>query len=249
MLNMCVCFETSWLACYVQVKLACVDFGRVQPFLPLHNNSPCVIWLYVCMLLRSHHNQSHVHTHVWMFFCGRRWAGSPGCCRQSADFRGRAGNTVWNVFWSALFEPSESFCWRPFPVHTLQPGPFVSFVCVAALPFLPLVEPPVPGMFHPSRSFFFRMPNLNNESYFLYTFKHTYMHRYTHTHTHRHRHTQRHVIKQSIIFGLHWHHLTRSGVTKQVCILHKGSFVCAWVCLSWINTATCLLSRSYSLCS
>lgn len=34
----CVCVKTSWWACYVQFRAACVDFGRGQPFLPLHNS-------------------------------------------------------------------------------------------------------------------------------------------------------------------------------------------------------------------
>lgn len=159
-----VCFRTSWLACYVRVRAACVDFGCAHPLSITQQLSRG--YLAVRVLLWNHH-QSHLRTHadMWRTCFAVEERGEPRL-QDAADrvqtSRGRARNTAGNICRSDLSEPSESVCWlrqdrRPFPVHTLQPRLLASLresVCVTALPFLPPAEPPVPGMFHPPQRCF-----------------------------------------------------------------------------------------------
>lgn len=194
--------------------------------------------VYVCVLLRRHHYQSCTHKHRDVFRWGWRWAVSPGCRRLSADFRCRADDLNGNVFESDLPEPPESVCriWQDTlisAVHTLLPWLYALMcgcVCLSqsCLSFPP-VRPAVPGMFHPSQRCFqdaHPEQQLLLDGHSLIPNKATQMG------------YNRYVIRKSIILAFCWHHLTRSGVTKQVCISYNESFVCMW---GWQRTKCCLM--------
>lgn len=164
---MSLCFETSWLVCYAQVRAACVDFGCLQPFLPLHNSSPGLSgrmrvagesslsitithtcrhvtgvflqWKELSSVSRMLQTECRLPWHSWEYGWERLQVGS-----------------LW-TFWIRLLAPAWQAPISGSHASTLALSATVCVcvrVCVTALPFLPSVEPPVPGMFHPSQRCF-----------------------------------------------------------------------------------------------
>lgn len=186
--------------------------------------------------------------------------------------RGRARNTAGNICRSDLSEPSESVCWlrqdrRPFPVHTLQPRLLASLresVCVCVCVSQPCPSFPLLSLLSQECSILlkdvFRMPTLNNKSYFRCLFTrslslHTHAHFFcvllTQLYTHRW-HYSVHTRTETCDKPKHYFCISLTSTHKvwsqraSLQFVQRIFCVRGRVCESWLNIASFLFPRSSS---
>ena len=125
-----------------------------------------------------------------------------------------------------------------FRFTRLNFGSWRMCVCVIALPFLPPVEPPVPGMFHPSQRCF---QDAHPEQYKLFLMLTLFLRSNTHTLTHTHTHTYTYTCG--------WHYSVHTHTNA--CDKAKHYF-CIWLSSShkvWSQSASLqFVQRSFCVC-
>lgn len=239
---------------------------------PLHNNSAGVIWQYMCVIVESSSiTFTHACRHVTdMFCCGRtRWAASPGCCGQSADFPWQSQEYGWEhlqvgslwTFWIRLLAPARQ---APFSgSHASTSAPSVTSrecVCVSqpcpSFPLLSLLSQECSILLKDV----FRMPTLNNKSYFRCLFTrslslHTHAHFFcvllTQLYTHRW-HYSVHTRTETCDKPKHYFCISLTSTHKvwsqraSLQFVQRIFCVRGRVCESWLNIASFLFPRSSS---